>query len=404
MSDIKLSICIPTYNRARFLATLLAALEKDVAALPFACEVIVSDNASSDETSQVVKAAEGRLPLTYMRQSENVGALSNIQRVMRAAKGTYAVYLADDDRLHADGIISAIALLDKSPQASALYAPWKRYDLHTDRDLGLFYNQPKTVTIPQKNYAQMLTHILDHKVFSEISIVRTEVVKTLNPQANDLAFWAFTMPCEYLGTGDVIYAADPFYISVCRHFEGDNRDQLGNLEVQSAWDKYRGGLEYMLGLAREHGGLKDPVATEKKILRIVLERMLVALRLRVNSGGDPIETYALAARLRGLGLVKALPIPMEQIRLAAAIKFICVVLPDLLGAKAVAIIGECPEATLKALSDIAKVPVRRVMQADDFEENDVAFNLGTGDDPLHIAAKARALACMTETELMQKFA
>lgn len=403
MSDIKLSICIPTFERARYLATLLQALEQNVAEFPFACEIIVSDNASSDETQSVATEAESRLPLRYIRQSENVGALRNIQAVMRAAKGTYAVYLADDDRLHSAGVISAIALLDANPKASALYAPWKVHDLVLDVENAPFYTQPKNVVIPRGNYAKLLTHVLDHKVFSEISIVRSEVVKRLNPQANDLAFWAFTVPCEYLGAGDLVYASDPFYVSVSRHFEGDNRAQLGHLEVQSAWDKYRGGLEYMFGLAREHGGLKDIVATEKGILRIVMERMLVALRLRVKRGGDPVETYALAARLRGLGLVKALPIPMEQIRLAAAIKYICVTLPTMLDAQGVAIIGDCPEATFEALGSIAGVPVRRVSCHEDIAHTDVVFNLGSSDDPLHTAAESQALATLSEAELMKKF-
>ncbi|NRB18913.1 MAG: glycosyltransferase family 2 protein [Rhodobacteraceae bacterium] len=404
MSDIKLSICVPTFNRAQYLTTLLEALEKNLARLPFRCEVIVSDNASSDETHGVVTAAESRLPVTYMRQSENIGALRNIQGVMRAAKGTYAVYLADDDRLQVDGIISAIALLDANPNASALYAPWKMHDLHLDREGSQFYQQPENVTIPQGNYAQLLMHVLDHKIFSEISIVRSEILKRLNPMANDLAFWAFTVPCEYLGGGDVIYAADPFYISITRHFNGDNRAQLGAMEVQSAWDKYRGGLEYMLGLARKHGGLDSVASPELQIHGIVLERMLVALHLRISQGSDPVETYALAARLRGLGLTKALPIPMEQIRLAAAIKYICVTLPDMLGAQGVAIMGNCPDATFGALSNIASVPIRMVSKAEEITQSDIVFNLGSNEVPLHAAAVDRALVVLTEAELMQKFA
>lgn len=403
MSNIKLSICIPTFNRATYLTTLLEALEKTVATLPFRCEVIVSDNASTDETLEVVSAAEGRLPLRFIQQSENVGALRNIQSVMRAAKGTYAIYLADDDRLQTDGIISAIALLDGNPDASALYAPWTLHDLHLDRAGSQFYQQPVDVTIPQGSYAKMLTHVIDYKVFSEISIVRTEVLKRINPQANDLAFWAFTIPCEYLGFGDVIYAATPFYISITRHFEGDNRAQLGTIEVQSAWDKYRGGLEYMLGLARQHGGLENIADTQEKILGIVLERMLVALHLRITQGSDPVETYALAARLRGLGLNDALPISMEQIRLAAAIKYICVTLPDMLDAAGVAIMGTCPDATFTALSSIASVPVRRIAEIEQITQGDVVFNLGSETVP-QVSDANRALVVLTETELMQKFA
>ncbi|WP_333693851.1 glycosyltransferase, partial [Phaeobacter italicus] len=59
MADIKLSICIPTFNRASYLRTLLASLAEDLHQLPWPVEVIVSDNASPDETAEVVAAMEG---------------------------------------------------------------------------------------------------------------------------------------------------------------------------------------------------------------------------------------------------------------------------------------------------------------------------------------------------------
>ncbi len=48
-----LSIAIPTYNRARFLDRLLSALDDQLRLQP-GVELIVSDNASPDETPQIV--------------------------------------------------------------------------------------------------------------------------------------------------------------------------------------------------------------------------------------------------------------------------------------------------------------------------------------------------------------
>lgn len=404
MADIKLSICIPTFNRASYLRTLLASLAEDLHQLPWPVEVIVSDNASPDETAEVVAAMEGQLPLRYMRQSENIGPLRNIQKALRASAGEYAVYLADDDRLAFKGVIRAIEQMDANPKAGIYYAPWLTKDLVTGAYGAPFYQQQGQVTVPQGNYVGLLEHVLDNKVFAEISVVRVAVQKHLTPLANDLAFWAFTMPCEYLGAGDVIFGTEPFYYSVSRHFDGDDRAQLGFEEVQSGWDLYRGGLDYLFGLAREQGGLSDLQKRRSQIDHIIIERMLVALSLRMQNGSDPIDTYTLAARLRGLGQGPAIGERMAQIRLAAALQYICVVLPDLLQAEGVAVLGNCPAETTQVLQGIASVPLRHVEAAPDIRENDIVFNLGQADNPLHAAAAEQALVALTEGDLMQKFA
>lgn len=49
--DIKLSICIGTFNRSAFIG---ATLESIVSQATSECEIVVSDNASNDDTWKVV--------------------------------------------------------------------------------------------------------------------------------------------------------------------------------------------------------------------------------------------------------------------------------------------------------------------------------------------------------------
>ena len=58
-----LTIAIPTYNRADHLAGLLAVLEPQLAALP-QIELLISDNASSDATPEVIAALQRKMPST----------------------------------------------------------------------------------------------------------------------------------------------------------------------------------------------------------------------------------------------------------------------------------------------------------------------------------------------------
>ncbi len=403
MSQPKLSICIPTYNRARYLATLLTHLEELVEQLPFEVEIIVSDNASSDNTLELLDEARGRLPLLILQQSENLGSIRNMSCAKRAAKGEYLVYLADDDRLKPDALVDSITRLDANPKAAALYAPWEVLDLVSNEILSQFYKQSKNVTIPKGNYARLVEHVAEHRIFSEICILRRNAFRALHPVGNDLAYWAFTMPCEYLGYGDLIYAKTPFYISVARHFEGDTRAQEGFSEVMSAWDRYRGGAEYMYGLALQQGGMRDPARTLSFVHSMPIERMITALRFRIQQGRDPLENYAIAARIRGNGYEKHLPVPMEQIRTTAGLYFATVTLPDTVQAEGVAIIGQCDQDTIATLNTISNRPVRHVTEGTEIYATDVVLNLGCKDSAILKQADTVALAHVRDADLMRKF-
>lgn len=97
-----LSICIPTWNRARFLSISLDSFFGHFAELSDSSELelIVSDNCSEDETPDVVKSYIGKgLPISYYRHEKNKGAAANFLHCMNIAKGKYILLLGDDDIL-----------------------------------------------------------------------------------------------------------------------------------------------------------------------------------------------------------------------------------------------------------------------------------------------------------------
>jgi abequosyltransferase len=102
---MKLSICIPTYNRREELLRLLMSIEVALADFPTTdqVEVIVSDNASTDGTELAIRAVQARLPcLLYFRNDANQGFAANLNRVMSLASGTYCWLMGSDDALLPD--------------------------------------------------------------------------------------------------------------------------------------------------------------------------------------------------------------------------------------------------------------------------------------------------------------
>ncbi len=91
----KLSICIPTYNRAEYLAETLQSI---IMQATDEIEIVISDNASSDDTAAIVAKFRENFPsITYFKHLENVGADRNYLQVVELAKGDYCWLFGSDD-------------------------------------------------------------------------------------------------------------------------------------------------------------------------------------------------------------------------------------------------------------------------------------------------------------------
>ena len=93
----KVSIIIPTFNRANYLSQAIeSALAQDYPNL----EVIVSDNASTDTTREVVRKYVRNPRFKYFRNERNLGMAGNWRRALyEYATGDWALILSDDDYL-----------------------------------------------------------------------------------------------------------------------------------------------------------------------------------------------------------------------------------------------------------------------------------------------------------------
>lgn len=103
--NIKLSICIPAYNRSSFLTFAVNTIGPQ---LTDGVEIIISDNVSSDDTQAVVGELMQRWPaIRYVRQEQNVGLDRNLLSLVEQARGEYCWFLSDDDGL-CNGAVSTM--------------------------------------------------------------------------------------------------------------------------------------------------------------------------------------------------------------------------------------------------------------------------------------------------------
>ncbi|HSI58347.1 MAG TPA: glycosyltransferase family 2 protein [Ideonella sp.] len=397
------SFCIPTYNRSRYLVSLLTSLVDHLAGFPYSFEVVIADNASPDDTPAVVASFAGRLPIRSIRHAQNIGGFANFQFAMQQAIGRYVVYVADDDGLIGEQVAATIAKMEADPEIVVVYAPWLQLDLVEDRNLGQFYTVPHDLRIERQAHGELLDHILTYQIFPEVQIVRRDAMVRLIPRVNDHAFFAFVHAADYLTLGAVLIQAQPYYVAVTRYFDDDRREQLGNEEVQHAWDRYRGGLEYII--ARAHGtpNPEQRANFDQRIQQMIAIRMSVAIRLRVLFGKSPVDSYMLAMRLRGMGYEHLSPLSLSELASSAAASFVMAD-PELTrGMRQILCVGDFDPALRAVLEQRAALPAEFLPSLPpELPANTLAFVR----TPLGAASRydpVRQVRVVAEQELMARF-
>lgn len=95
--DIILSVCVRTHNQERFICEALDSVLCQKTTFPF--EIIVGDDASSDETVAILKEYKKQHPdkIRLLFSEVNLGGPENLKRVIEASKAKYVTCLDGDD-------------------------------------------------------------------------------------------------------------------------------------------------------------------------------------------------------------------------------------------------------------------------------------------------------------------
>ena len=112
------TIAIPTFNRAGWLQGCIdAALSQTYDKI----EIIVSDNASTDDTPNLLRSIyDTRLQL--IRQNSNIGATPNWNACLSRAKGIFIIFVSDDDRITATFVERCVKILELDPEIPMVVA------------------------------------------------------------------------------------------------------------------------------------------------------------------------------------------------------------------------------------------------------------------------------------------
>lgn len=141
-----LSICIPSYNRPEQLQDLLRSIDCD----PAAVEILVCEDRSprQAEIRAMIEGIRVKLPyvLRYQENSRNLGFDGNIRRIVSLARGTFILFMGDDDLFLPHTLDRYIAFLRENEGVG--YVLRSYITEHADGQTEVFRYLPETRSFP----------------------------------------------------------------------------------------------------------------------------------------------------------------------------------------------------------------------------------------------------------------
>ncbi len=270
-----LSICIPTFNRAEILDYCLESLRGFAAqGIPF--EVVVSDNASPDDTALVVDKHRRHMSMVYCNQPNKCEPYHGFVNAIRNSTGRHIIYLADDDTLIFEQLAEYVRRLDADPGLTAIFADWIAWDDERGVEMHRYFQFGDPRTFGPADPLGIANFIIGNIVFTEMGVIRRDALlrcdcvgKRIHTQAQR---WAYRLS----RLGNVAFELEPFYREhrvVQKRFQRGLPDNL-RLRLRVIGDEMRNELETILLWAIQDAGLTHVPEDQQLTARRLIDRFL----------------------------------------------------------------------------------------------------------------------------------
>ena len=139
-----LTIGIPTFNRSEMLELSLQSLIMQTKKYSDYIEIVISDNGSEDNTSEMVKTyINNNEWITYKRNNKNLGVNNNVYKIANEyANGEFLWVIGDDDMIINGGIEYVLETIKENKDCSGFYVNYGVTSI-LNRDYAIKNNQSK---------------------------------------------------------------------------------------------------------------------------------------------------------------------------------------------------------------------------------------------------------------------
>lgn len=178
-----LTIAIPTFNRHDFLEKQFVWLEKAIKGFESECEILISDNCSTDNTPQLIEEWQSHFsatPFVCNRNSVNTGLMRNFAYCLKTPKTKYVWVLGDDDVIQDGTLDYVINNLKQHPDLSLLLLDFSIRSIATNEIVHDNVFHIDFEEVHSDGQALIEHHLVDHHMglgFIAATVYSTESVQ-----------------------------------------------------------------------------------------------------------------------------------------------------------------------------------------------------------------------------------
>lgn len=121
MNKIKLSVTIISYNQEEFIKDTIDSVINQQISFPY--EIIIGDDASSDNTPSILREYEKKYPniVKPIYRQQNIGHTANYIETTKMCRGEYIAHLDGDDLMLPTKLQKQVDFLDSNPMYSMVH-------------------------------------------------------------------------------------------------------------------------------------------------------------------------------------------------------------------------------------------------------------------------------------------
>lgn len=184
-----ITICIPVYNSAEYLEkALYSIINQSYKNL----EIIISDNASTDNSWELIKKFQkddSRIKIS--KNFKNIGYSANCNKMIKAATGRLIAIYHSDDIYHKDIVKESFEILNSNKELSGIFTLYRKIDNEDNIGLKAYYPLKKEGEVSRVSLDEYIDSILitgGSPFCCPTSMIRKEVYQKLNGYDENLKF------------------------------------------------------------------------------------------------------------------------------------------------------------------------------------------------------------------------
>ena len=218
-----ISVLIPAYNTSALIERAISSV------LHQSCqdfEIVVVDDASADNTLEVVRAI-GDARIRIFEQEENRGPAAARNRALREARGEFCAYLDGDDYWEPEFLRKTSEFLTRHPEAVAVFTGQCHHSVSTQKSIRPRCLTEVPVAIREPMILSDFFQFWREQKFLVCTgsiMIRTEILRNLGGQREDLRIGEdLELWCLLGGQGPIGFIPEVLFVSDGNRQPGSRR-------------------------------------------------------------------------------------------------------------------------------------------------------------------------------------